>query len=51
VFFWSEEHARAHRRQHGGVKGIYLSLQQNQLFAPVAQEVPFEFARCPAAPE
>lgn len=27
--------------------GIYLTLDQNRWFAPLAQEVPFEFGRCP----
>jgi hypothetical protein len=33
----------------GGVTGLYLTLQQNAFFAPVAQDAPFEFARCPVA--
>jgi len=32
------------------VTGIYLTLEQNRWFAPVAQEGSFEFGRCPAPP-
>ena len=28
--------------------GIYVSLDQNAFFAPVVQEAPFAFLRCPA---
>ncbi len=29
--------------------GLYLTLEQNASFAPVAQNAPFEFTRCPVA--
>jgi len=48
VFFWSEEHARNHHKRLGGRSGLYLTLEQNAFLAPLAQEVPFEFSRCPA---
>jgi hypothetical protein len=48
VFFWSEEHARNHRKQNELGPGVYLTLEQNRFLAPVVQESPFEFARCPA---
>jgi hypothetical protein len=32
----------------GGGTGLYLTLKQNRFLAPLAQEVPFAFARCPA---
>jgi hypothetical protein len=47
VFFWSEEHARNHRKKNYGKKGLYLTLAQNAFLAPLAQEVSFEFNRCP----
>jgi len=47
VFFWSEEHAKNHRKIHGGKSGLYLTLDQNSFLAPLAQEIPFEFNRCP----
>ncbi len=47
IFFWSEEHARKHRKAQGGRNGLYLTLAQNAFLAPLAQEVPFEFNRCP----
>jgi hypothetical protein len=43
VFFWSEEHARAHRRMNGGVRGMYLTLDQSVFLTRHAQSAIFGF--------
>lgn len=45
VFFWSEEHARAHRWKVGGVRGTYLTLAQAAYITPILQGVLFAFPR------
>jgi hypothetical protein len=45
VFFWSEEHARAHRRTKGWVRGIYLTLEQMVLQTRLIQSAIFGFER------
>jgi hypothetical protein len=43
VFFWSEEHARAHREELGGVDGIYLNPRQALFSTRIAQAALFGF--------
>jgi hypothetical protein len=31
------------------VTGLYLTLEQNAFFAPLAQDAPFDFNRCPVS--
>ena len=45
IFFWSEEHAKAYRRQVGGEWGIYLTLAQSAYVTRVAQSSLFGFPR------
>jgi hypothetical protein len=45
VFFWSEEEARAHRKNNPEPKGIYLSLRQGEIINRPIQSVLFGFAR------
>jgi len=45
VFFWSEEHARDHRRRLGGMRGTYLTLSQAAYVTPILQGSLFAFAR------
>jgi hypothetical protein len=44
VFFWSEEHAREHRRNEGGPTGLYLTLEQSAYLTPIAQGAIFAFS-------
>jgi hypothetical protein len=43
VFFWSEEHARRHRKRAGFVDGVYLTLEQATYATPIAQGGLFAF--------
>ena len=45
VFFWSEEEARAHRRQHPEPRGLYLGLRQGAILTRPVQSVLFGFSR------
>jgi hypothetical protein len=44
VFFWSEEHAREHRRQVGGVRGIYMTLERTAYVNSIMQDAIFTFS-------
>jgi hypothetical protein len=45
VFFWSEEEARAHRRENPEPRGIYLTLmKQGAIITVPIQSVLFGFA-------
>ena len=43
VFFWSEEHAREYRRETGGEKGLYMTLDQAVYITPIIQGALFGF--------
>jgi len=45
VFFWSEEHAKAHRARVGGKRGTYLTLSQAVYVTPILQGSLFAFPR------
>ncbi len=45
VFFWSEEHAREHRRRVGGMRGTYMTLDQAVYVTPILQGAIFGFPR------
>ena len=45
IFFWSEEHAKEHRRQVDGERGIYLTLAQSAYVTRIAQSSLFGFPR------
>jgi len=42
VFFCSEEHAREHRRRHGGKSGVYFTLEQAARLTPALQRGIFD---------
>jgi hypothetical protein len=44
VFFWSEDHAREHRRDRGGVTGLYLTLSQSAYLTKTVQSEIFAFS-------
>ena len=43
VFFWSEDHARRHRRRTEFVDGVYLNLEQAAYATRIAQSGLFAF--------
>jgi hypothetical protein len=45
VFFWSEEHAKEHRRVTGGMRGTYMTLSQALYVTPLVQGAIFAFPR------
>jgi hypothetical protein len=45
VFFWSEEHAKEHRRRAGGMRGTYMTLDQAVYVTPMIQGAIFAFRR------
>jgi hypothetical protein len=45
VFFWSEEHAREHRSQAGGMRGTYMTLDQAAYVTTILQGALFAFPR------
>jgi hypothetical protein len=42
VFFWSEEEARAHRREKSPIDGIYLTMAQASYVTRVGQASLFD---------
>jgi hypothetical protein len=45
VFFWSEEEARAHRRNNPETRALYLGLRQGAILTRPVQSVLFGFAQ------
>jgi hypothetical protein len=43
IFFWSEEHAREYRREQGGERGIYATIDQALYINRLMQSAIFGF--------
>jgi len=47
IFFWSEEHAREYRRNKGGERGIYATIDQAIYINRLVQSAIFDFESRP----